>query len=250
MRSLKEILVEYKETKALADSSPDEGPYATRTGRAIAIADAQARLTRLRAEYQATARVFPFFVFGPPAKQHGLAKLMEPELIGINGAEIYERLARRIRPTVGPSRTFGADQLGSLILELRDIGADLGIQSMPSPKLTYLVAVEGDTEEAIEASLVGTCRRLVQEVLDQELLTQYLAKQVREAGLAQDRDDDVLPVLILGLDDAEVLVLEALPVFGGRCTEINLAPDETLDGVTRDKVLQFVLAKLSPKENP
>ena len=129
-RQLPEILKEYKETAKLAQTNLDAVPAATRPGFAVAIRQAQERLPSLKAEYLARElkNSVAAFAVGDEAKQVKFADVSREVggTITVDARAAYEKMAKKVEPSIGRSREFSMYQSSLLDQALKELAEDTG----------------------------------------------------------------------------------------------------------------------------
>jgi hypothetical protein len=202
VNSIENVIKAYVEAEAIANGEPMVGDPRSLPGRLMAQRSARDSMESLRRVYEGelTPRVFSVFLQGPAASQKAFGPLAVAagDVIVTDGQALYRRLSERIMVSMGAARQFSADQLGLLILNLRDVCADLGISSLPAPRLETVTTIRDDEH------LLTVIRDIIRAQVDDDLQRLYLRQDIVSQALAQRRTDDTLVAIVTGLDDAEI----------------------------------------------
>lgn len=208
MTDTKTLVKELRETKRHADIDLEALPYQTRASLTSLKRDAQERYEKLKTEYFGRVRsnTLGVFLFGEPARVTEFARIASEEagMVVLNGAAMYEELVAKVEPSLGPAREFGPTQLQGLLRALSDLQKGLDIRSMVTPRLSE-IAVVPDTQ-----ATVAYVRKLVRDVVGDDLLRVYLDRKVNEAAVEMQFAGNTFPVAVTGLEPSEVASLAAL----------------------------------------
>lgn len=203
MSELSETLKTYKDALAVSKTNLDDVPYNVRGGREAQKRQAQASLPALKQEYQdgLVKAAFGIALKGPGVEDFLRIAKEEADVLVIDGAAMYRRIADRIEPSLGTDRVFGVSQFSALIQELRNIGSELNIDAMAAPRWEQPATVNGDQ------GLLSHVRAVVESALDTTLLAAYVRSQIAEAGIAAEADKTTVPVLITGVPESSAVPL-------------------------------------------
>jgi hypothetical protein len=147
----------------------------------------------------------------------------------VNCAEMYERLAAIGEPGLGPTRQFGAGQLGIIIEEYAAIGRELSAVSIASPKWSYDVLVP--TQKDFAAAI----RTAVRAGEDGDQMNRaYIRLQAYRKALEFGYSSTLVPVIVIGATPEEMPFLQQ-DLFNAAVV-IDLDPKEK---VTANTVKNF-----------
>ena len=204
--SMHQIVQEVKALREVAARDPvNFGP----TGPAIAAAARQAkdRIAELTKEYGELVKegaVAIFLLTDDPREFASIAK-EDFGTINLDSQELYRRIAAYIVPGLGPHHEFGAHQAGQMVAALRELGEELGMNSMPAPKHTILPVVVKDEKEVTDY-IRSVIRASMGDELNLNFLERKLVAQTLEAGFT----NPAVPVLIIGAEEGEIEALSKL----------------------------------------
>lgn len=250
MTDLEAALQEYTDTLALSTLNLDEVPYNVRAGKESQKREAEARLEEVQARYGVQLRkaAFGIAVVGPGTEAFVKIALEESESLVVNGAEMYERIVDRVAPSMGDRQEFGVGQYSVVIQELRSIGGELNVTSMPSPKWSEPVHV-GD-----RGGLLKHVRGMVDSSVGLDLLALYIGRQVLAAALKVGSNRNTIPVIVTGLEPGSAATLLTKTFHEGRNALVDTTMEKDKE-VTKDFVLDAFdkvkkqLKTKTPKKN-
>lgn len=221
MTETEETLKAYNDTKALAELNLDDVPSNVRPGRESQKRNAIADLREVKISYGTALMKAAFAVIlqGPGTADFVKLAEEEAEVLVVDAAGMYQRIADRLGPTMSDTRTFGVSQFGGLIQELRNIASELGVNSMPSPQWSEPVNV-GDAQ-----GLLNHVRTVVDSSAGPELLALYVKRQLTDAGIEEGSDKNTVPVLITGLNEASAANLLTKAFAEGRSLLVPTTAD-------------------------
>lgn len=223
MKDLKELVKELAVTKKRASTDLEAVPYQTRASMTSMVQAAKEKLAELEKEYFTRVRLssLGMFLFGEPVRVATFAEIASEEagVFLVQGDALYQRLADKVEPSLGPTREFGTHQLGILIDELKLImRRELDIRTMKLPEMYESPALKD------RIALVAHIRRLIQRAVGDDLLRLWINKQVNELALGAQFSGKLFPVAIVGLDLREVTGL--IPLFTNAMTvEVGTSDD-------------------------
>lgn len=144
---LKETLEKLKATRVAADASI-AGDFRTRPGREMAKKQAQAALPELlRAFAREFHKVgFPVFISGPGAEKFIKIASEQAEVTSVDYRKATEAIRVATKASIGKNREFGPHNFTVMLREIRQLGADLGLTSIPAPSFENTVVVTTDAE--------------------------------------------------------------------------------------------------------
>lgn len=197
MTELEAALAKYAETKALSELNLDEVPRNVRPGREAQKREAQDNLEALRDSYGEALRkaTFGISVTGPGTETFAQKAVEEADAIVVAADTLYRRIADRVAPTMGSNGEFGVSQYSAVIQEMRTIGGELNVVSMPSPKWTEPVNV-GDYD-----GLLKHVTGMVDSSVGTDLVALFVTRQVLEKALQTGEDRNTVPVVLTGLTE-------------------------------------------------
>jgi hypothetical protein len=186
------LLTDYKAALHVLSLSPEDVPMANRAGFQMRKNEAIEKMPKLRTSYsEALNKVsFGLALVGSEVDKFVELAVQEAEVVVVDGEALYSRLADPIWAGIGNSKNFGVDQYSATIHVLRDIGAELGLVSFPTPKWIESVSVHNKEE------LVKHLRSMIESSLGTEFVGMYVKKQICEAALTSYTDGKVVPILV------------------------------------------------------
>lgn len=251
MNDLELALKEYQDTLTMSSINLDDVPLRTRPGKESQKREAQNRLEEVQASYGTQLRkaLFGIAITGSETQEFVKIALEESESLVVNGAEIYERIAERVSASLGDKKEFGVGQYGIVIQELRAIGGELNVTSMPSPKWTEPVFV-GNKE-----GLLKHIRFMVDSSVGLDLPALYIGQQILSAAIKNGSNRNTVPVLITGLELASMSGLLVKMFQEGRSLAVDtsmeadkkISKEFVLD--TFDKIKKQLKFTKTPKKN-
>jgi hypothetical protein len=234
MRDLEDIVKDLAQNIQHANIDLEAANYKSRPSLTHLKNEAQGRVEKLKVEYAQRIRASSvgIFLYGDSDRLQAFTAIAEEEagVLAVNAGELFERLAMRVEASLGASREFGPTQLQGLIEALSTLSKDMGIRSMPKPKLQDLVAVADQQE------LIQHVRRLVESAVEGDLLRLYVDQKVNEVAVEAQFAGSVLPVAVLGTSREDLAVLA--PLFTHSVSvEVGTSEDGAVDR-------EYVLSKL------
>lgn len=217
MSEIEEALKLHNETLALSNLNLDDVPKNVRPGKESQKRQATADLEDVRNQYAIHLRkaLFGIAVTGPGTQDFVKVALEESESLVVNGAEMYERIVERVAPSMGDKQEFGVGQYSAVIQALREIGGQLNVTSMPSPKWTEPVAV-GNRD-----GLLKHIRSMVESSVGLDLLALYISRQILTAALEAGSARNTVPVIVTGLDPGSAAALLTKTFPEGRNVSVD-----------------------------
>lgn len=201
-----QIVQEVKGLREVASRDPvNFGP----TGPAIAVAARQAkdRIAELTKEYGELVKEGAVAIFLLTEDPTEFAAIAQDDFgtVNLDSQELYRRIAAYIAPGIGPHHEFGAHQAGQMVAALRELGEELGMNSMPAPKHKILPVVVNNEKEVTEY-IRGVIRESMGDELNLSFLERKLVAQALDAGFS----NPAVPVLVIGAEEGEVEALSKL----------------------------------------
>lgn len=237
VNELNRALKLFLETKELSELNLDTVPSSVRPGRESQKREAASALETIKKDYGVALQkaAFGLAVQGPGAAEFVKLCQEETDLLTVDAGVLYKRIADRVGPTMGDGRRFGVSQFSLVIQELRAIGQELNIDSMPSPSWSEPVDVSG------EEGLLNHVRNMVDSSVGVDLLALYVKSQMTDAGLAERlvSDRKTVLVLITGLNEATAAALLTKAFVEGRSSLVNTSKEVTKE-VTKEAVLEHL----------
>lgn len=240
MSKLEEALKTYNDTKALAGINLDEVPSRFRGGKEAQKREAETALDNLRTQYENALQESAFGLMVTGAAREEFAKIAseEAEVLSVDADELYRRLVDRVEPSMGGNREFGVSQYSLLIQELRAVGMELDVVSMPSPQWQESVNV------GTGPGLAKHVRSMVDSSVGLDLISLYVRRQILDAGLKAGADKSTVPVVVRGESLDPNLSLRLFK--DGR----SLSVDTSATEVTKESILEtFSKVKKQLKTN-
>jgi len=195
MTEIEAALTKYLETKAIAELNLDDVPRNVRPGKEAQKREAQDSLESIRDSYGEALRkaTFGISVTGPGTETFAKKAVEEAEVLVIDAGSFYDRIAERVAPSIGPDNQFGVTQYGLVIQELRSIGSELNVVSMPSPKWSEPCSV--GTREGLLKHIAG----MVNSSVGLDLVALYTNRQILTQAVKAGVNRNTVPVVVTGL---------------------------------------------------
>lgn len=230
MTEIEAALTKYAETKALADSNLEEVPRNVRPGREAQKREAQDSLEALRDSYAEALRkvTFGISVTGPGSESFAQKAIEEAEVIVVAADTLYRRIADRVEPTMGSNGEFGVSQYSAVIQEMRTIGGEMNVVSMPSPKWTEPVNVGN------YAGLLKHVTSMVDSSVGTDLAALFVNREIVEQALKAGVNRNTVPVVLTGLTEGAEPAFLTKAFQKGR----NAVVRTTQEAVTTEYVLE------------
>lgn len=196
MTEIEAALTRYTETKALADSNLEEVPRNVRPGRESQKREAQEALEGLRDAYGEALRkvTFGISVTGPGSANFAQKAVEEAEVIVVAADALYRRIADRVAPTIGNGE-FGVSQYSAVIQEMRTIGGEMNVVSMPSPRWAEPVNVGG--YDGLLRHITG----MVDSSVGTDLTALFVTREILDQALKAGVNRNTVPVVLTGLTE-------------------------------------------------
>jgi hypothetical protein len=246
MNDLKTIVQDLAANMKRAATDLEAIPYQTRPSITNMVREAQEKVEKLKTEYfrRVRSNTLGIFLFGDSERVEAFTKIAVEEagVTTLNGAELYERLADKIEPSLNGQREFAATQVQGLAEGLRDLAKTLDIKFLATPRLSDIELVP--TRE----DLVRYIRKLVQSAVSDDLLRIYIDKKINGAAVDSLFSGNAFPVAITGLDPEEVSALA--PLFTNSSTvEVGTSEDGEVNKEYVLKQLTTFKKKVKTKNN-
>lgn len=192
--TLSELLKGYLDATSASTIDLDMFPYNVRAGMAMRKGDAIAALPGWRSRYaqQLQVNAFGVLLSGPGTDTFTQIAKEEGDVLAIDTDRLEKRLAARVWPSMGEGGQFGVTQFTVLINELREVAAELELDSMDAPKWSEPAYFKTESELA---SYLGD---LVESSVGTNFVATYVLRQIRDAGLEAKMDQNAVPVLVVG----------------------------------------------------
>jgi hypothetical protein len=228
MNKLDSALKQFQEAQRLAAIDLDGYPRQVRPGLESQKRQAADSLEVLKTQYAAALReaAWGVAVSGPGSSSFATHSQEEVSALVVQADCLYRRLADRISGTMGSRGEFGVTQYGTLMQELRLIADELGLSSMPAPKWTEPVNVNG------YEGLLLHVRNMVHSAVGSQLEALFISLEMTRQGLAAQVDRSVVPVILTGIPEGEEVALLNAIFVGGRSTVVKTTTEVTAEYVT------------------
>lgn len=190
------------------------GDFKTRPGREAQRRQARAAIPEAEKKFGEVFRkhAFPIFLDGPATADFIELASQEDEVVSVDFRKATENVRQGVKLALsGRNREFSPSALAVLMRECRQLGADLGLTSIPSPQFDGVVYLKDD--EAVDV-LVD---QYLVKYMGSEFLGQVIDKEAIKSALQLECNAPVIPVLITGLPESVQLEVGGL-LFGGRST--------------------------------
>lgn len=208
-QNLKKLVKELVIVEKRATMDLEIADWKTLPSLSILKTESKERLEVLRKEYLKAVRSnsLGIFLYGEESRCAKFVELTpkEADTYPINASEMYDRLASKVAPTLGPNKEFGPTQLEMLIGALDEIQRELGVRQMIRPSLRNTSAVMTDFK-----SVSSEIRRILKAVVGNDLLRLYVDKQVNDIAIKNQFAGVTLPVIVLGAEPDEAAGLSSL----------------------------------------
>lgn len=228
-----ELLQQMDQAKKLATIDTDAWDFRSKPSIEATKKQAQENLVEMVKEYsnRVLSNTLGIFLSGEQAKQQLFAEIAGAEAgaLVFDADAMYRRIAIDMEPSIGPSRQLGMTQQTVLIANLRIIGQELGVASLPIPKFSESDSVAPDLD-ALAKAIKNSCRRAFGEDLNILSLRSEIVKQAQEKKLAAP----VTAVVILGTDSDEA---EEIGKAFTKSVSVSLGTGENGE-VTQETVLK------------
>lgn len=225
--ALETALKNLKSTKAAAEDVV-AGDFRTRPGREAARRQAQAGLPEAEKTFAAALRTsaFPIFLSGVGVPDFIALAGADDEVVAVDFRKATANVRDGVRAMLGKNREFSPHVFATLVRECRQVGASLGLTSIPSPQ--YDGAQYLETEEDMQA-LVDT---YLLKYMGPEFLALVIEREAVRAVLATDNAcaAPIIPVLITGVP-VETQIAVTPRLFGGKSSSFNVGPTVTVEDV-------------------
>lgn len=230
MTELEKAVESYKDLMALSNLDLDEVPKSVRAGRESQKREAQSGLHAAKEVVQANLKkaLFGICVKGDVEAFVAIAT-EEAECLVVDADAMYRRISNFVGSTMGDRQEFGVSQFAALIQELRQIGTELKLGEMPSPRWTEPVSVGN------QAGLFKQVKTMVESATGIELLARYVTSQIVDAAIASGVAKNTVPVILKG--EASEALLNSIFQEGRTLTT-------TLEGVVTKEVVLEVFSKV------
>lgn len=243
MSKLEKLVKDIVEVQKRAATDLDTIAPAGRPSVHAMIQDAKQELEGLEKQYHSLIRASTvgLFVFGPEEKTSAFVDISGAEAgtLAIKGDRMVTYLADRVRPTLGPDKGFGPTQLTFLIDGLEVIGKELGIRSMPLPKLATSSVTILDEE-----TLRSYINDLVKEALGYDLLRLDINSQMNKVAVASLFSGSTLAITVTGLDKVDVAELASLFTSS---MSVDVAEEDEVNQEYVFKALESMKKKMKSK---
>jgi hypothetical protein len=236
MREVKEIVKEIKETEKVAVINTNDLPYASRGGMGIAVRTACEKLPVLLDELKATiipTKLVAVFAVGPDAITNKVAAFLEENgglVVDANG--LYRGIAKAIEPTYGADRTFGVQQFGVMMREIRDLAGSLGYDELPAPQFDGNTSVLCRDEYQTSMHV----REIIRKSIGDDFSRKFIVKNLTESVIKGAVDGRRIPILVLDTPTAEEKA--ALTVLFSSSTTYKFETDFTVDKQSISKIFK------------
>lgn len=223
MTELEAALAKYNETKSVAEMNLDDVSPKVRPGKESQKREAMDNLEGVRKAYADALRkaTWGISVTGPGADSFVKKAVEEAEVLVVAVDGLYKRIADRVATTLGSSGEFGISQYSAVVQEMRTIGSELNVVSMPSPKWTEPVDVGG--YEGLLRHVTG----MVDSSAGSDLVALYVDRQVVEQALKSGVNRNTVPVVLTGLTEGSEQAFLNKAFAEGRSTVVRTKEKET-----------------------
>jgi hypothetical protein len=229
MTELEAALTKYAETKALAELNLDVVPRNVRPGKESQKREAQDNMEAVRDAYGEALRkaTWGISVTGPGTETFVKKAVEEAEVIVVAADALYRRIADRVQPTLGANGEFGVSQYSAVIQEMRTIGGEMNVVSMPSPRWSEPVNV--GNYDGLLKHITG----MVDSSVGTDLTALFVSRQILDQALKAGVNRNTVPVVLTGLTEGSEPAFLTKAFQKGRSTVIRT----TEEAVTTEYVL-------------
>jgi hypothetical protein len=237
--ALEETLSKLQELSTLANMNLEEVPGRIRPAKEMLKRQAQAELPTVRSHYRSvfSQSAFCIAVLGSNGKEFAETAATEGAGVAIDVDAIYKRLTAIVEPALGKVRQITASViLNTITQELRQIGAELGLASVPMP------LYNNDMYCPTEADTLVAIRKLIEDSVGSALQRVYIESEAVEKGINEGVAASTVPVALYGTDAENVKAIAAQS-FSGRYVVVDTegkAVDNNLVVKTFNEIKEIV----------
>ncbi|NBP13514.1 hypothetical protein EBU95_03830 [bacterium] len=253
--TVKEILNQLLEKRAESNINLNNIPPSYRLGAEGNVRAAKDAVERLKKQYveEVSKTAFIVAVLGENSKE--FAKLAEENfgMISLNHEEMFDRLQTALKAKLARD-TYTQYEHSTLLSEILNLKAELGIVSLPLPTL--------NTQESYyNGELHSSMRTVLEKTYGDSLESIYLKKQMTEKALEKAHDGNSLPVVLYnyrGSVDGNFLprpvqVIDLDEMAGGSQVSLELVKSLLMDvkskvKKTKKQKVQKELTEQQPEE--
>lgn len=225
---MKDLLKKYKDTKKIAETEV-AGDLKTRPGREGMRRQAKVDLVGIEKEVATAFKKagFPVFVEGPNFDGFVTIAKQMAETIPVDFGRALEPLRKAVEATLsGKNREFSPSSFAAMVREFRDLGAGLGMTSIPA------ASYEGPEYLSDEAATARLVDRYLSKYMGSDMVAAIIERQALNGLLDIQDAGPVVPVLIRGIrSDLQESVSRHL--FQGKFVTAEASSDIDEDAVTK-----------------
>lgn len=190
----------------------------------MAAREAKEALVKLKADYQQKLlqNSYAFFLEGPKEKVAQFVDRTRKTVANafvVSADAYYQYLGQRVDEVVGPSREFSTQQVTALMLAIRYLAREIGVDEPAPPKLDEIRICESRDD------LLAYIRDLAM-TQDHTVASAYLARQVSDAALAIDCGANNVAIVVTDCDDRD---FHAIANLFGHHSVILIGKDQEVD---------------------
>ena len=235
---ISEVTKQYLATKKIADLDLNEVGYASRIGTECQknAASQECMVLARQLKQLVDSDSAAIFTVGPKGNQRDVADLAEDEgAVVVNGMEVYTKIAELVMPSLGSGHTFTFETAQALMAAMTRIGNYVGAASFLMPLVHQYYGMTFDTIDG----LTSFVKEVVQKSNGDDFNTFYIAQKVFEHILYCEYDSNVVVVVVIGADPADVKGDLAAKLFSGHTISVDVGnPPEKNDMVIALKKLK------------
>lgn len=228
MTPMTEALEKYRETRNLADTEVFGDPR-TRPGHEMRRRQAQQELPMLTKEVAAQFKKvgFPVFVSGSNVDDFVRVATEINECVNVSFSRAIAPIVDAVEAALGQrNREFSPSAFSSMVREIRQVGAALGLTSIPALNYDGSVYLTGREETG----------QLVNSYIVKYLGVEFLAGMIEQAALEEAKnlkgDTPVIPVVVSGLSE-DLYDSVGKGMFQGKFVTAEASADVSQEAVTK-----------------
>jgi hypothetical protein len=196
MRTIKDIIDELRNTKAIIDHEIETIPFTQRQAWQTAVITARAKLPALTQEIKSLVipkMLVAVFADGDVGSIKTVGSfLKENEGLVIDAERMYRSVVERVEPSYSTDRTFCSTQYHLMVQRVVEIAVELGYLEIQPPEFKdQICPTEADTLNYVR-ELLRNCG------VGDQANTDFLGKEIVDTIVAESIDAKQIPVLVTG----------------------------------------------------
>lgn len=213
---LENILNELNTVFTAASVDLDAVPNKTRAGWEANKREAQVKLPSMRLQYKNAFNkaAYNIAVFGQARNTFAELAADEGGGVFVDVDAVYNRLTDTVENTMGKSREFTPSCLMTMLLEMQQIGMELGVTMMDTPNFT------GAPYCNSRQDTYNVVRQYIESKFNTALQKLYVENTAINTAIREGAAGTVVPVILTGSDEDNVKSL-ASALFSGRYVAVD-----------------------------